>query len=497
MAKVSHLESISANIQPVLVMLGTPADDGEEGRLGEIRKEPSSSGLADCYGLALLQHISAEILTSSLSKLVVPVAMIHNKGSEHASSHVLASNRHSRPSSGGSPVFGSTSSSPRRAAGKAALSERQQMLRCVDTGAIDVLISPLQKERLRGLTVHAYRAHKEALNERAKFLAQKRVRKRSWLGNNDNKPYAYLREAMVSGLMKGICNPDEELHPTDLKKLPSLESKREEALSRALGSWAFSGHDYSQDELIHAAFLMLQHVLTIPELDKWRLSAAELRTFLMASRAAYNGFVNYHNFRHVVDVMQAIFYFLIQLGTLPPYPASSVQSGVNRQISPVAALLKPFDALTLLITAIGHDVGHPGVNNAFLVALNAPLAQLYNDKSVLEAFHCAAYSQILRRYWKAAFEDIPMRGLMINSILATDMGMHFNYMKELGNLQGKVHHNNGTDGWSPQVLDDYRILTCALLVKCADISNVVSTNAVVKIVYGIDFLSGTSIRSRR
>ena len=475
MAKVSHLESLSTNIQPVLVMLGTPADDVEEGRSGEISKQASSSDLAGCYGLALLRHISAEISTSSLSKLVVPVAMIYNKGSEHPTSRISTSNRPSRPSSGGFPVFGPTSSSPKKAAGKSALSENQRMLKCVDTGAIDALTSPLQEERLRGLTVHAYRAHKEALNERAKFLAQKRVRKRSWLGNNDNKPYAYLREAMVSGLMKGICNPDEDLHPLDLRKLPSLDSKKEETLSHALGSWAFSGHDYSEDELIHAAFLMLQHALTIPELDKWRLSAADLRTFLMASRAAYNGFVNYHNFRHVVDVMQAIFYFLIQLGTLPPFPVSSVRSGVNRPISPIAALLKPFDALTLLITAIGHDVGHPGVNNAFLVALNAPLAQLYNDKSVLEAFHCAAYSQILRRYWKAAFEDIPMRGLMINSILATDMGMHFNYMRELGNLQSKVYHNNGTDGWGPQVLDDYRILTCALLVKCADISNVVST----------------------
>ena len=474
MATVSHLESLGNNVQPVLVFLGTPADDGRDGHLSEVSKGSSSSDFADSYGLSLLQHISSEISTSSLSKLVVPVAMIYDKGSEHPTSHIFTSNRPSRPSSGGFLVSGLISSSPRRAVRTSALSEHQQMLRCVDTGAVDVLTSPLQEERLRGLTVHAYRAHKEALNERTRFLAQKKVRKRSWLGNNDNKPYAYLREAMVSGLMKGICNPDEELHPIDLKKLPSLESSKEETLTHALGSWAFSGHDYSEDELIHAAFLMLQHALTIPELEKWRLSAAELRTFLMASRAAYNGFVNYHNFRHVIDVMQAIFYFLIQLGTLPPFPAPSEQSGVKRRTSPIAALLKPFDALTLLITAIGHDVGHPGVNNAFLVALNAPLAQLYNDKSVLEAFHCAAYSQILRRYWKAAFEDIPMRGLMINSILATDMGMHFTYMKELGNLQSKVYHNNGTDGWSPQVLDEYRILTCALLVKCADISNVVS-----------------------
>ena len=474
MAKVSYLESLSTNIQPVLVLLGTPADDGRDVHLREFTKETSPLDLAHCYGLPLLQHISAEISNSSLSKLVVPLAMVYEGGREHPTSHTFTSIRPSRPSSGGFPMFGRTSSIARKPSGTSSLSEYQQMLRIVDIGAIDVLTSPLQEDRLRGLTVHAYRAHKEALNERAKFLAQKKARKRSWLGNHDNKPYAYLREAMVSGLMKGICNPDESLHPIDLKKLPSLESRKEEALSHALGSWAFSGHDYSDDELIHAAFLMLQHALNTPDLEKWRLSAADLTTFLMASRAAYNAFVNYHNFRHVVDVMQAIFFFLIQLGTLPPFPVSSVHASVKGPASPIAALLKPFDALTLLITAIGHDVGHPGVNNAFLVALNAPLAQLYNDKSVLEAFHCAAYSQILRRYWKAAFEDIPMRGLMINSILATDMGLHFNYMKELGNLQSKVYHNNGTDGWSPQILDEYRILTCALLVKCADISNVVS-----------------------
>ena len=195
----------------------------------------------------------------------------------------------------------------------------------------------------------------------------------------------------------------------------------------------------------------------------------------MASRAAYNSFVLYHNFRHVIDVLQATFFFLVQLGTLPPYPPNATMPEASKNPSPIAALLKPFDALTLLISAIGHDVGHPGVNNAFLVALNAPLAQLYNDKSVLEAFHCAAYSQILRRYWKSAFEDTSMRGLLINSILATDMGVHFKYMTDLGNLQDKVHHNQGTEGWSPQTLDEYRTLACGLLIKCADISNAVCT----------------------
>jgi len=198
----------------------------------------------------------------------------------------------------------------------------------------------------------------------------------------------------------------------------------------------------------------------------------ELRSFLLASRAAYNAFVHYHNFRHVIDVMQATFYFLLQIGILPPYPGSP-KSPSNKPVSPIAALLKPFDALTLLISAIGHDVGHPGVNNAFLVALNAPLAQLYNDKSVLESFHCAAYSQILRRYWKPAFEVTTMRALLINSILATDMGVHFKYMKDVGNLQQKLHDNRGTEGWNVRILEEYKTLTCGLLIKCADISNVV------------------------
>jgi hypothetical protein len=196
--------------------------------------------------------------------------------------------------------------------------------------------------------------------------------------------------------------------------------------------------------------------------------------FLLASRSAYNEFVLYHNFRHVADVLQALFYFLLRIGTLPPYPS---KERASYEVVPniVATLLKPFDALTLLISAIGHDVGHPGVNNAFLVALNAPLAQLYNDRSVLESFHCAAYSQILRRFWPEAFSDIVMRKLMINSILATDMGLHFKYMSDLGNFQEKLADNKNTlDGWSPKTCDEYKDLLCGLLIKCADISNVVS-----------------------
>lgn len=186
----------------------------------------------------------------------------------------------------------------------------------------------------------------------------------------------------------------------------------------------------------------------------------------------------YHNFRHVVDVLQATFNFLVHIGALPVYD-SEEPLATHGEKSPIASLLNPFEALTLLITAIGHDVGHPGVNNGFLTTLNAPLAQLYNDRSVLESFHCAAYSQILRRYWPAVFEDRKMRGLMISSILATDMGLHFDYMKKMGDLQEKLQHNNSTEGWNGRQLEENKALACSLLIKCADISNVVGCHNVL------------------
>jgi hypothetical protein len=175
----------------------------------------------------------------------------------------------------------------------------------------------------------------------------------------------------------------------------------------------------------------------------------------------------------VVDVLQATFHFLVRIGSLPPYrSANGLLSGDPK--SPIASLLQPFEALTLLITAIGHDVGHPGVNNGFLVTLNAPLAQLYNDRSVLESFHCAAYSQILRRYWPSAFSDCKMRNLMISSILATDMGLHFDYMRKLGQLQDKLRAIGSVEDWEESTKNEQKALACALLIKCADISNVVS-----------------------
>jgi 3',5'-cyclic-nucleotide phosphodiesterase len=370
--------------------------------------------------------------------------------------------------------------------------DAQLMLQCLDAGALDVVKSPLDKAGIMGLTVHAYRIYKNAQKEQTGFMAMaKRSRKQSWVGMEEEKPYAYLREAMVKKLLKGICEPQNVIEDYQHRDLYVQESRRA-AVAQAVCSWSFNGHDFTEDELVYAGYYMLNHALQVEITDRFRIdkgmvfssrsssivsltcSAADLLHFMQGCRIAYNSFVLYHNFRHAVDVLQAVFYFLVQIGALPPYPAGAEPSPFADKKSPIARLLGPFEALTLLISAIGHDVGHPGVNNMFLVKLNAPLAQLYNDQSVLEAFHCAAYSQILRRHWPAAFLDRAVRRLMISTILATDMGIHSDYMQQLGNLQEKIHESQDTDAWAPKDIEWARTLACGLLIKCADISNVVS-----------------------
>jgi 3',5'-cyclic-nucleotide phosphodiesterase len=393
--------------------------------------------------------VYSEIQSQNFSKLVIPVVVLSGFDPQHT------------PSALNSPSFN----------GSQHVNDPVRLVRYLDAGAVDVFPSPLTKHNVHALAVHAYRVHKEMSQAESAFLTTKRNRKLSWVGMNDEKPYAYLREAMVSSLMSGICNPEtvgDSLDPRDVV----VSEERQEAIAAAIGTWSFSAHEFTDDELLYGGLLMLKHALQMPGLEQWIMDDDDLIVFLQASRIAYNEFVLYHNFRHVSDVLQALFYSLVQIGTLPPYPPGS-ERVAPKSDSPIAQLLSPFDALTLLISAIGHDVGHPGVNNAFLVALNAPLAQLYNDRSVLESFHCAAYSQILRRYWPKAFSDASMRKLMINSILATDMGLHFKYMADLGSLQQKIAHDKGIiDGWNDKTREEHKDLACGLLIKCADISNV-------------------------
>merc|ERR1719424_440871 len=85
----------------------------------------------------------------------------------------------------------------------------------------------------------------------------------------------------------------------------------------------------------------------------------------------------FHNFSHASDVMHSV-------------------SRMMRVIES-DSFLTELEQFCLLIASIGHDVGHPGVNNGFLSETSHELALQYNDRSPLENMHCAKLYAIITK----------------------------------------------------------------------------------------------------
>lgn len=65
------------------------------------------------------------------------------------------------------------------------------------------------------------------------------------------------------------------------------------------------------------------------------------------------------------------------------------------------------------------------------------------------------------------------RKILEGSILATDMSQHFGFVNQLTEM-GKRFNGKKSSPPSEKSLEDDRLLLCAGLIKCADISNPVS-----------------------
>jgi 3',5'-cyclic-nucleotide phosphodiesterase len=76
---------------------------------------------------------------------------------------------------------------------------------------------------------------------------------------------------MVSNLMEKICNPGAASESYDASDVVISDDRRE-IIAETIGGWEFSAHDFTDDELLHAALLMLQHALTMPEVSQYRMS---------------------------------------------------------------------------------------------------------------------------------------------------------------------------------------------------------------------------------
>lgn len=182
--------------------------------------------------------------------------------------------------------------------------------------------------------------------------------------------------------------------------------------------------------------------------ERFSISDSKLRAFLVCVRNHYHSNNPYHNFRHAFDVTQGVYHFLT--------------------VGRAAELLTPLDIFALLISALCHDLDHPGTNNVFHASTCSKLALRYNDKSILENHHAAYCFRLMRLKENDVAEGLTpahfreFRQMVIANILATDLASHMEFS---GKCQVLVEK-----GYAKTNRDD-RILLTQLLLKAADVSN--------------------------
>jgi len=127
--------------------------------------------------------------------------------------------------------------------------------------------------------------------------------------------------------------------------------------------------------------------------------------------------VRYHNWLHAVDVTFTM----------------------HRCLRMVKAehFIGSHERFALMVSALCHDIGHPGLNNAYLVETSHELAMQYNDFSPLESMHSARLFQIAANPSTNIFVNLrpeayrELRKVCIESILYTDNARHYNLLTDL------------------------------------------------------------------
>lgn len=213
----------------------------------------------------------------------------------------------------------------------------------------------------------------------------------------------------------------------------------------AINKWDFNAFQYNIDELLYIGIVIFQDYFKDKESAR-----DELASFLSFTRDNYRIGNPFHNFRHAIDVLQATYFYLKVLKESSDYKISE------------------FESFTLLLSSLGHDIGHPGITNAFLSKYESPLSKEF-PTSLLENYHLLKFKKILLPFidqcinndlLSVKIDKSKFSNILESSIIATDMAKHDEFVSKISELETKF--------------DNFQLLAC-ILIKCADISNVCRT----------------------
>jgi len=152
-------------------------------------------------------------------------------------------------------------------------------------------------------------------------------------------------------------------------------------------------------------------------LEQFDIPEDILRNFINAVGTKYLD-NPYHNYYHAVHVLQNVYFCLRKTG--------------------IHKFLCNVDILGILVSALCHDINHPGHCSDFELKTASKLSLLYNDVSVLENMHAHETFMLLQDEEFNIFAKLvkadqkELRKIIINAILATDMTHHKNFTTKLG-----------------------------------------------------------------
>lgn len=176
--------------------------------------------------------------------------------------------------------------------------------------------------------------------------------------------------------------------------------------------------------------------------------------------AAYRA-VPYHSFWHAFCVVQ-------QTALL------STLLGLDRDF------FTERERFQLMLSALCHDIDHPGHSNRFEVATKSSLALLYNDQSVLENHHLTLAFNIMQHSSYSVFgkwdaeSEAQARKFIISAVLATDMDAHALLQDDLLRRRAETDANAALGPAAPAFdrgSDRDRVALAKSVLHAADISN--------------------------
>lgn len=203
------------------------------------------------------------------------------------------------------------------------------------------------------------------------------------------------------------------------------------------------------------SMVLVAELLVIPNASELGILERTMRSFAEELHRCYEEHQNpFHNEAHAALVCHAAHWFAVR---------GKAWSGTS-----------PWIRIATDLSALAHDVGHFGRNNAFCNNVTHELAITYNDRSILENMHAATCFKLMKAKGCDILADTTrenrrsVREHMVDLILATDMASHFEFLS-------KFRVRSSSPEFNPKDNADDRRIVSHCYLKAADLGHAALT----------------------